>query len=224
VISIEVIIPFAVLGRVLPRFSTATEDLSPSPTLAYFLAIASFTLYGVFLALQTSRHRSYFVQPGGGDEHHHDVEVRSTPYHALMLVMCLLPIVLLSKKMAVVMDFGLDAIGAPPALGGFLVAILVLSPEGLSALHAARANPLQRTMNICLGSALATIGLTIPAVLTVGFISGEAIQLGLGNEDLILLLLTLMVSIVNFSSGKTNILQGAIHLLLFLAYIVTIFD
>ncbi len=136
----------------------------------------------------------------------------------------MLPIVLLSKKMAALVDHGIETLGAPQALGGFLVAILVLSPEGLAAVKAALANQLQRTMNIALGSALATIGLTIPAVLSIGLISGKRVELGLENAEAYLLLITLLVSVVNFSSERTNVLQGVVHLILFLAYIVLIFD
>ncbi len=136
----------------------------------------------------------------------------------------MLPIVLLSKKMAALVDHGIETLGAPQALGGFLVAILVLSPEGLAAVKAALANQLQRTMNIALGSALATIGLTIPAVLSIGLVTGKRVELGLENAEAYLLLITLLVSVVNFSSERTNVLQGVVHLILFLAYIVLIFD
>lgn len=223
---LSLIIPFAVLGLVLPRFTESTADASPSTPLAVFLILASVGLYGVFLAIQTTRHRAYFTQPGGSnDGHDHGgLVVRSIGYHAALLVMCMLPIVLLSKSMAKIIDHGIETIGAPAQLGGFLVAILVLAPEALGATRAALANQLQRTMNIGLGSALATIGLTIPAVLIVGFLTGRVVELGLGNVDLILLLLSLSVAVVTFGSPRTNVLQGAVHLLLFAAYVVTIFD
>jgi Ca2+:H+ antiporter len=132
--------------------------------------------------------------------------------------------VLLSKKLALYVSFGIAATGAPLALGGFLVAALILSPEALSAMHAARDNLLQRSVNISLGSALATIGLTIPAVLIIGWVTGEHIVLGLGTTDVVLLTLTLAVSLVTFISPRTNFLQGAVHLALFTAYVVMIFD
>jgi Ca2+:H+ antiporter len=223
---LSLIIPFAVLGLVLPRFSESTAGAAPSKLLAAFLILSSVALYGIFLMLQTTRHRAYFTQPGGSDDHHDHggMVIRSIGFHAAMLVMCMLPILLLSKSMAKVIDHGIDTIGAPAPLGGFLVAVLVLAPEGLGAARAALANQLQRTMNICLGSALATIGLTIPAVLVVGFATGHVVELGLGNVDLIMLLLSLAVAVVTFGSPRTNVLQGAVHLLLFAAYIETIFD
>jgi len=214
------------LGLVLPRFTGSTADASPSTPLAVFLIVSSVVLYGVFLAIQTTRHRAFFTQPGSaeGSHDHGGLVVRSIGFHAVLLVMCMIPIVLLSKSMAKVIDHGIESIGAPVPLGGFLVAILVLAPEGLGAVRSALANQIQRTMNICLGSALATIGLTIPTVLVVGFATGRVVELGLGNVDLILLVLSLSVTVVTFSSARTNILQGAVHLLLFAAYVVTIFD
>ena len=122
------------------------------------------------------------------------------------------------------LDHGIATQGLPQALGGFLVAILVLSPEGLAAVQAALANRVQRTMNIALGSALATIGLTIPAVLTSGQWTGQKVELGLENAEAYLLLLTLLVCVLNFGSRRTNRLQGFVHLTLFATYIFLIFE
>ena len=119
---------------------------------------------------------------------------------------------------------GSSAWARPPALGGILVAILVLSPEGLTAFHAALANQLQRAVNVCLGSALATIGLTIPAVLAVGLFTGNAMHLGLDRVDTALLILTLFVSALTFGGARTNVLQGTVHLLLFVVYVALIFS
>ena len=136
----------------------------------------------------------------------------------------MVPIVLLSKSLATYVDFGIATLGAPLALGGFLIAALVLTPEGLSAIQAARSDKLQRAVNICLGSALATIGLTVPAVLTIGWLTSETVELGLGNADIVLLILTLLVSMVTFGSGRTNLLLGIVHLALFATYVMMIFD
>jgi Ca2+:H+ antiporter len=115
-------------------------------------------------------------------------------------------------------------LGAPPALGGLLVAVLILSPESLAAVRAALANQLQRSINLALGTALSSISLTIPAVLVIGFITGRTIILGLGAVDTLLLLLTLVVSMLTFALQRTNVLLGAVHLLVFLAYLMLIFD
>ena len=225
-----VIIPLAGLGIVLPRYTTSAPGGEVSPLMAVYLIIMSIALYGVFLAIQTLRHQSWFKQPAteaGGEaaeNMHGDLQVRSLGYHALLLPLTMLPIILLSKKMALLVDHGIGTLGAPQALGGFLVAILVLSPEAMAAVRAALANQLQRTMNIALGSSLSTIGLTIPAVLCISLFTGKTIELGLEQPELYLLLITLLVSIVNFNSERTNVLHGFVHLILFFTYIVLIFD
>ena len=150
--------------------------------------------------------------------------MRSIGQHALLLPLTMLPIVLLSKNMALLVDHGLSTLGAPYALGGFLVAILVLSPEGVAAIKAALANQLQRTVNIAFGSALSTIGLTVPAVLTIGMVTGRTVELGLDPAELHLLVLTLLVTVANFAVPRTNVLQGVVHLVLFVTYVVLIFD
>jgi Ca2+:H+ antiporter len=228
---LAVIIPLAGLGIVLPRFTTSAPQGEPSTLLALFLMLMSFALWGTFLAIQTSRHRAYFMQPSetadeerGMAHEEGDLEVRSLTYHALLLPLCMLPIVLLSKKMALLVDHGISVMGAPQALGGFLVAILVLSPECMAAVKSALDNRLMRSMNIAFGSGLATIGLTIPAVLAIGLVTGKRVELGLETPEIVLLFLTLLVSVVNISSERTNVLQGLVHLTLFATYIVLIFD
>jgi Ca2+:H+ antiporter len=124
----------------------------------------------------------------------------------------MLPIVLQAKSLAKLVDYGVAGLGVPAAVGGVLIAILVLAPEGVSELNAAAANRLQRSVNICLGSALSTIGMTVPAALLIGLAIGQDIVLGLGTVKMILLVLTLAVSILTFGSAKTNVLPGAVHL------------
>ncbi len=227
-----VLFPLAVLGLVVPRFTTSAPGGQPSGLLAIYLLIMSAGLYAVFLLIQTTRHSQFFRQPtvrknGEVEENGHDhgdLAIRSVGFHVAFLVLTMLPIVLLSKNMAKLVEHGISTLQAPQAIGGFLVAILVLSPEGLGAAKAAIANKLQRTVNIALGSALATIGLTIPAVLGVSLLTGRAIELGLDPVDIVLLILTLLVSAVNFGTSRTNVLQGAVHLILFVSYIILIFD
>jgi Ca2+:H+ antiporter len=225
---LSVIIPLAVLGLILPSFTVSRPGGEPSSTMAVFLILVCAALYGVFLLIQSTRHSGFFMQPaaGGedGDNHHHDIVVRSTGFHAFLLLANMVPIVLLSKKLATFVDWGISTAGAPAALGGFLVAVLVLSPEALAAFSAARDNRLQRTVNISLGSALATIGLTIPAVLIVGFLTGRRVELGLDPVEQVMLLLTLALAIVNFGGRRTNVLQGLVHVIVFVTYLVLIFD
>ena len=164
---------------------------------------------------------------GGGeqaDDEHAVLNLRSSPFHATMLVLYLLPLIVLAKKLAYPIDHGIEELGLPHALGGFIVAVLILSPEALGAGRAALRNQLQRSINIFLGSVLATISLTIPAVLVIGMITGKHVVLGLTGEETVMLVVTLLVSILTFASGRTNVLQGAVHILLFLAYFMLIFD
>jgi Ca2+:H+ antiporter len=222
---LAVILPLAALGLILPNYTSS----SPGPTLssmhAVFLIVMSVVLYSIFLAIQTTRHRGYFVHNAAPDHAHaHGAHTASIPFHTTMLLCYLLPMVVLSKKLAAPINHGIDVLKAPPALGGLLVAILILSPESLAAVRAAIANQLQRSINILLGSVLATIGLTIPATLIVGFMTGQTIILGVNAVCIILLVLTLAVSMLTFASARTNVLLGAIHLLLFGAYLMMIFD
>jgi Ca2+:H+ antiporter len=228
---LAVIVPLAVLGLVLPNFTVSSPGPTFSPLHAKFLIVMSVGLYGVFLAIQTSRHREYFIEiaPANktgseGAEKHPSHGVRSIGFHSLLLLAYLLTVVLLAKKIAIPIDYGIHVLRAPPALGGFIVSVLVLSPESVASVRAALANQLQRSVNLLLGSVLASISLTVPAALTIGFVMGQTIVLGLDAVDMILLVLTLAVSILTFASARTNVLLGAVHLLLFLAYLMLIFE
>ena len=228
---LAVLIPLAVLALILPRVSPSAAGGELSQLRATFLIGMSVILYGVFLAIQTVTHSDIFKQPTAvapvavepTHEDHH-FAVRTVPFHSIGLLAAILPIVLLSKTLALNVAFEINRLGAPPALGGFLIAALVLTPEGISAIQAARVNQLQRAVNICLGSALATIGMTVPAVLTIGWVLKQPVELGLDNTDVIMLCLTLVVSLVTFLSGRTSILLGTVHLALFAAYVMLIFD
>ena len=229
---LAVIMPIAVLGLVMPNFTVASGVGTSSTLQSVFLILMSIGMYGVFLAMQTRWHREYFVAPVAAEsgtaqedaEYHGLHEVRSIPYHTVLLLAYLLPVVILAKQIAIPINHGITTLGAPAALGGLLVAILILSPESLAAVRAARANHLQRSINLALGSVLASISLTIPAVLIIGFITGKTVVLGLGNVDMILLSLSLVVSVVTFSLERMNIMLGAVHMMMFLAYLMLIFD
>jgi Ca2+:H+ antiporter len=225
-----VIASLAVFALILPSFTKTEPDPNLSPFQAGLFGAITVAFYAIFLAIQTMRHRAFFAEPEDGNHAkaayavHHERAEGSLTYHVTMLILTLAPIVVLAEFLAIMVDYGIEQLGAPAPLGGILVAILVLSPEGLTALNAALDNQLQRAVNVCLGSALATIGLTIPAVLAVGLYSGRAMHLGLDRVDTVLLVLTLFVSSFTFSGGRTNVLQGAVHLLLFVVYIALIFS
>jgi Ca2+:H+ antiporter len=224
---LAVIIPIAVLVLVLPNFTTSAPGPTYSPFHATFLCVMSVGLYIVFLAIQTVCHREYFLPPGAAESSHAAHAGHGAgpvAFHAGMLVAYLLPLVFLSEELAVPINYGVEAFHAPPAVGGFLVSVLVLSPEAMAAVRAAWANQLQRAVNILLGSIVASISLTVPAVLTIGFLTGRQIVLGLDPADITLLVLTLAVSTLTFASARTNVLLGAVHLLLFLAYLMLLFE
>ncbi|MEH6527544.1 MAG: calcium:proton antiporter [Sneathiella sp.] len=230
---LTMLMPFAFLGLILPRFTESAPGGEISSIMAVFLIVVSVVLYGIFLAVQTVTHSDIFQyqapekdNPTLSDSHddHHDYAVRSKTFHTIGLLAALLPIVFLSKILAGYVDFGMDALGAPLALSGFLIAALILTPEALSAIRAARSNQLQRSVNICLGSALSSMGLTIPTVLVVGWILGQRVELGLEPADIVILAMTLIVSLITFVSKRTHVLQGAVHLALFATYLILIFD
>jgi Ca2+:H+ antiporter len=217
-----VIIPLTVFALVLPDFTETTVG----PTLAFpqevFLAVISLGLYVAFLAVQTVRHRSYFTvsdgdlleQHGGG---------KAWP-HGIMLAMYMVPLVYLAEHLGGPVETMLRDWNAPAALGGTLIALLVATPEAIGAVRAAINNQLQRSVNIFMGSVLSSIGLTIPAMLITGWFTGLQLTLGLRYNDVAVLMLTLLVSIVTFASGRTNVLQGAVHIVLFCAYVLLLFQ
>jgi len=228
---LAVILPLSVLGMVLPNFTASTSGPTFSTLQAIFLIVMSAGLYGVFLAVETSSHRAYFVAPDsvggwndGGALEHGKEQNGSFAYHAPLLLLYLLPMVVHSKQFAVPIDHAIKALHAPRALGGLLVAAIILLPESLDATRAALANHLQRSVNILLGLVLADIGMMIPAVLTIGLMTGQSVILGLDAVDTILLLLTLALCTLTFASVRTNMLHGAVHLLLFLAYLMLLFE
>lgn len=220
-----VIIPLATIALVLPSFTTSTTDGTLTTPQAILFSVATVVLYLIFLRIQTGRHRNLFTHPDTGDHGGHDGPVaRMATGHAAMLLVTALPIVLLAKKLDKVVEHGIGALGAPAALSGILIAVIVFTPEGVSALRAAYRNDLQRTVNLCLGAFLSTVGLTLPAVLTIGLITGNTVVLGLGGTGVVLLSLTLLLSVVTFSGPRTTVLEGAIHLLVFFVYLVLVFS
>jgi Ca2+:H+ antiporter len=223
---LALIVPLAVLSLILPRYTRTTSGPTFSMAQESFLMAASVGLYVVFLAVQTVRHRQYFTEtlPAEAPPTHHEAGPLSSKANAVLLVAYLLPVVVLSEQLGVPLERVTGHFGAPDALTGMLVALLILAPEGLAALRGALANQLQRAVNVALGSAASTIGLTVPAVLAISLWTGKLVVLGLNSVESALLMLTLLVSVITFSSGRTNVLQGAVHLVLFLAYVVFVFD
>ena len=221
-----VIIPLTVLTLTLPNFTVTT----PGPTLSFaqqvFLCVMSLGLFGAFLAIQTGRHRDYFISDGA-DATERPKFPRAAPslqWHAGLLLAYIVPVVLLAEYLAQPIDYFIETLHAPAAFGGVIIAALVATPEAIGATRSAMANRLQRSINISLGSVLATIGLTVPAMLAVSYVSGREVYLGLEKANNMLFLLTLAVCVVTFASGRTNVLQGVVHVMLFAAFVMLIFQ
>ena len=210
------------IGMFLPHFmSEQAED-----SFHMLLIVVGAVLYGIFLWVQIFEHRGFFEYNDAEDdavECAHGHAEHGVVYHAVVLILTLIPVVLLAKSLAQVMDTGLVILSAPPQLVGLVVAILILAPEGVAAVRAGMNNNLQRSVNICLGSGLATIGLTIPVVLIIGHATGEKVVLGLEPSEMVLIAISLLLLKTNLESGRTNILMGAIFMALFAAYIALIF-
>ena len=224
---LNVIMTLAVLGLVLPDFTTTTGGPTFSTEQQTFLIVVSLVLYAIFLVIQTMRHRGYFMESeqagAAASPGHHSLLVQSTAFHAPMLLLYLVVVILLAEKFAIPLDNSIEKFGLPQEFGGAMIAALVLTPEGIGAIQSTLRNQLQRSINILLGSVLATIGLTIPAVLTISLVTKRPVTLGLQGGNLPLLLLTLAVSVVTFTSRRTNVLQGCVHLLLFAVFVLLIF-
>ena len=225
---LSLLIPLATLALIWPDFTISSGVGTLSLVQKLFLLVMSLLLYAAFLVIQTRTHTGFFVAEG-------EVEAmdqaplrpdppRRWPWHALLLLVYLVLVVLLAKLFAVPLEIGVRRLGLPSMLAGFVVAILVLAPEGIAAIRAARFNQMQRAMNVGLGTALSTIALTVPAVLLIDLVLGRTAVLGLGPANTMMLVLTFGVSILTLGSGRTNAMQGLVHLLLFLTYVVLIFS
>jgi Ca2+:H+ antiporter len=217
-----VILPLVVLAMIMPDYTVTTAGPTFSRTQEGMLAFLMIGLYMVFLAVQTGRHRGYF---GTGDEEAHGEHEAPAPnrrsllYAVVLLLLFIAPVVYLAEQLAKPIDYLIETLHVPAALGGVMIAVLVATPEAIGAVRAALANNLQRSVNIFLGSVLSTMGLTVPAMLFISHWTNHPITLGVEHGNMVLLLLTLALSIVTFASGRTNVLQGLVHLLLFVTFV-----
>jgi len=216
---LSVLIALATLTMVLPAMTTTTPGPSYSSGQLVFAGVMSLVLYGVFVFIQTVRHRDYFL-PVGDDEGQHATppSTRKALVSFVVLLAALAAVVGLAKTLSPSIEAGVAALSAPAAVVGIAIAILVLLPETLAAVNAALKNRMQTSLNLALGSALASIGLTIPTVAAVSIFAGLPLELGLPPKEVTLLALTFVISVVTFASGRATILQGAVHLVLFTVF------
>lgn len=245
------LIPFSVLSLVLPNFTKTTPGPMLSTFQMGFLSLVSVAIYAIFLMAQTTWHRELFVfslppAMGSGSGHTDDPDgpARQRPHadgaqtsdaahgasssptlhHVLLMFVYGGCVVVLAKAMSKPLDAMVLTLGAPIAVAGFIIALLVLVPESIAAIRAARRNDLQRAINILLGSSLASIGLTVPIVIAVALVTGRRLVLGLEPAEALLLGLTFVVSMLTFNRPHTNMLAGCVHLLLFAIAILMVFD
>jgi Ca2+:H+ antiporter len=213
-----------VMTLVLPNYTTPGIRAGYSPSQLGFIAAVSLGLYAVFVLVQTVSHRDRFQAddaPTDAQLHAAAPSGRVTLISAAMLLACLAVVVLLADLLAVDVTSLVARIGAPHALVGVIIAVVVLLPEGVAAVRAARANRLQTSLNLALGSAMASIGLTIPAVALFALVGGLTLTLGIDMKSTVLLALTLFVTGLSLSTGRTTVLQGAVLLVIFSVYLFT---
>jgi Ca2+:H+ antiporter len=222
-VYLSVLIVLATITLILPNYTLTTPGPLYSAAQLAFVSIVTIILYGVFLYTQTIRHRDYFIVESGGGGDAGYASNRALMFSTALLLISLLAVVLLAKKFSLVVDAGAAAIGAPPAFAGILVALLILLPESVAAIAAARKNDLQKSINLALGSSLATIGLTIPAVAVVAYVLDKTLVLGLEQREVILLVMTFLLSMLTFGTGRTNILFGLVHVLVFAVFVFMVF-
>lgn len=218
--SLATLAAIVTLTLVLPNYTVTTPGPVYSRSQLSFIALVSLALYGTFVLVQTVRHRDYFLPAGGDEEHVEPPPDRVAWASAALLVVALAAVVLLGKGLAPAIERGVTAIGAPQSLVGVIIAAVVLMPECLAAVRAARANRLQTSLNLALGSALASIGLTIPAVALVSLANDWTLTLGIDAMSTVLLVLSLMVATLSLSTGRTTVLQGVVHLVIFASYLL----
>jgi Ca2+:H+ antiporter len=221
---LSVLAVLATITLIMPNYTLTTPGPVYSAGQLGFVSIVTILLYGVFLYTQTVRHRDYFVSEAAGSAGDGTLASNRTMLlSAALLLVSLLAVVLLAKKFSQVVDAGAALIGAPPAFAGILVALLILLPESVAAMGAARKNDLQKSINLALGSSLATIGLTIPAVAVAAYALDKQLVLGLPAQDMVLLALTFVLGMLTLGTGRTNILFGLVHLVVFAVFMFLVF-
>ena len=223
--ALAVLAALAVLTLVVPAYTTTTPGPSFSTLQLAFAGVMSLVLYCVFVFVQTVRHRDYFLPADVGDQASHaappPLKIALASFG--LLAVSLIAVVGLAKSLAPSIEAGVAAASAPLAVVGIAIAMLVLLPETAAAVRAAARNRLQTSLNLGIGSAIACIGLTIPVVAVVSMMIGMPLELGIAPKETVLLVLTFLVAVLTLSSGRATIIQGAVHLVLFTAFIFLAF-
>jgi len=212
----------SILVLVMPRLTVSSASGSYTNSQLVFVACSSLALWMVFVFIQTIRHRDYFLPahaPGDESSHAPPPSVRAVWLSVALLLASLVGVVGMAKLLSPSIESAVVSAGAPQTVVGIIIALIVLLPETWAAVRAARADRLQTSMNLAIGSALASIGLTIPAVVTTSVLLGLPLQLGLEPKDIALVTLSFIVGAITLGSGRTNVMQGAVHLVIFAAFL-----
>lgn len=230
------LIAISLLTLVLPNYTTSEDHGQYSHSQLIFVAIQSLILYGGFIAMQTVRYRNYFLPESecttntakaeeeeldNPYEHVTPPNNLTTIISSILLMCALVAVVMLSKVLSPTIEHAVEAIGAPQSLVGIIIATVILLPEGMAAIKAVRSDRLQTSLNLALGSALASIGLTIPAVAITCYFTGMEITLGIDGKSTLLMILSLFIISISFNTNKTNIQQGIVLLVIFMTYVFT---
>lgn len=240
---ISMIVLLGGMSLLLPNVIIGAGNGIFSTPQAITLSALIVVLYGLFLALQMKGYRHLYVQPqqgameilfplrhqsntakGDNTEEEASGNKREIIIRSMVLIAMILPIVLLSHNMAIVVDYGIKAAALPPVLGGVLIAIIVFTPESITAVKAALNNETQRAINLCHGAFVSTVGLTVPAVLIIGLITGKTVIFGISATETILFLITICLSFLTFFGKRTTPISGIMHLVLFAIFMMLIFN
>lgn len=219
---------------VLPNHTSGAGEFTPVQAIG--MSVLTAVLYGAFLWMQMRSHQRFFIQPAPGrmsvratapspaaQADHARLDKRAVVVRSLLLLAMILPIVLLAHYLAVVTDYGIAAAGVPAAVGGVLIAIIVFTPESITAVRAAMNNEMQRAINLCLGAFVSTVGLTVPAVLVIGLVTGKQVLMGISGAETLLFAVTAVLSLLSFNGQRTSPIQGLMHLMLFAVYGMLLF-
>jgi Ca2+:H+ antiporter len=220
--GLAALVAMASLSLVLPTFTTSSPAGTYTTSQLTFAAISSLALWAVFVFIQTVRHRDYFLptlDPANEQTHAPPPPVAQAWASFGLLLLALVGVVGLAKVLSPTIEATGAALQAPKAVVGVVIALLVLLPETWAAVRAAAADRLQTSMNLAIGSVLASIGLTIPVVMFAAVVLDMPLHLGLDNKDMVLLFLTFLVGGFTLGSGRTNVMQGAVHLVIFAAFL-----
>ena len=218
--ALAVLASLTILTMILPNYTVGTPGPVFSTSQLIFASVVSLVLYGSFVFIQTLRHRDYFLPLARGEEEHASPPSNKVTLISFgLLLVSLIAIVGLAKTLTPAVEAMILSLGAPKAMVGVAIAMLVLMPESLAAFRAARADRLQTSLNLALGSALASIGLTIPAVAVVSILLGQQLALWLDAKEIVLLALTLLVGVITLGTGRTTVLQGIVHLVIFAVFL-----